>query len=131
MKKVLIAPCGMNCALCRAYHSQLNNIKGLKHCVGCIPRRKNCIHGKGLCEKLSEGSVRFCFQCESFPCARLKRLDKRYRSRYDMSMIENQLDIRDNGVKEFLKKQKDKYRCPGCHGFICVHTKKCYNCDDK
>ncbi len=31
---------------------------------------------------LGEGKLRFCFECESYPCKRLKALDKRYRTKY-------------------------------------------------
>ena len=93
MDKMLIAPCGMNCSLCVAYQFGKDNInkKGFhrKYCPGCIPRGENCTHMGDSCELLAKGSVRFCFLCEQYPCKRLKGLDKRYRTKYHMSMIEN------------------------------------------
>src|SRR5512136_342611 len=84
----LIAPCGMNCRLCHAYVREKNVCPGCrgddslksKSCVAC--RIKNC-------EKIATGRIKYCFSCESFPCARLKQLDKRYRNKYGMSMIDN------------------------------------------
>ena len=48
------------------------------------------------------------------PCENLDRLDRRYRKRYDMSMVENLKEIRDKGINEFLKTQEEKYKCPKC-----------------
>jgi hypothetical protein len=61
----------------------------------------------------------------------LQQIDKRYRERFDMSMIENLEYIRDNGIHNFLKKQKTTYQCPECNGILCVHNGKCYSCERK
>jgi hypothetical protein len=62
------------------------------------------------------------------PCAHLDRLDKRYRERYGMSMVENLNELKSKGMDEFLKNQQEKCRCPSCGGVICVHDNKCYAC---
>jgi hypothetical protein len=89
----LIAPCGMNCALCSGYLALKNDIKNkgirLINCPACRPRNKKCAFLKEHCSKLSKGEVTFCFECASFPCDRLRTIDNRYRSRYRLSMIEN------------------------------------------
>jgi hypothetical protein len=129
MERVLIAPCGMNCGICMAYLRDKNKCpgcreikKGNKTRFGCIIR--NCKHLK----KTKSG---FCYECEIFPCARMKRLDKRYRTKYDMSMFENLEFIRDKGIDRFLKAQRKKYKCPKCGGVMCVHRKKCLECEKK
>jgi len=42
----LIAPCGMNCGICKSYLAFSRGIpekKGkVSHCPGCLPRNKNC-----------------------------------------------------------------------------------------
>lgn len=133
MKEKLIAPCGMNCSLCIAYQfmrSDLNK-QGFrkKYCPGCIPRAENCTHMAAQCELLGKGKVRFCFECEVFPCKRLKSLDKRYRTKYHMSMIENLEFIKGHGMEEFLKKEEEKWRCPECGGVICCHNGLCLDCN--
>lgn len=132
VKENLIAPCGMNCGLCIAY--QFNekdlNKQGFRraYCPGCIPRGKNCTHMGNWCDILKKGTARFCFECEVFPCKRLKALDKRYRTKYHMSMIENLNFIKEKGVEGFLKKEEVKWRCPECGGTICCHNGLCLNC---
>lgn len=128
-KKDMIAPCGMNCGICVAYfgHTMSGKRRGGK-CIGCRARDKNCAFVKKGCELLTKKKVKFCFECSRFPCDRLKVLDKRYRKKYDMSMIENLRFIKKHGMKKFLASQRKKYRCPGCGGVVCVHDNKCYTC---
>jgi hypothetical protein len=89
----LIAPCGMNCALCSSYLALTNKLKskGVKmpYCTGCRARNKQCAFLKKHCTRLLKVEVNFCFECPDFPCDRLKKLDDRYKSRYKMSMVDN------------------------------------------
>jgi hypothetical protein len=84
---------------------------------------------RDTCELLAKGSIRFCFECEIFPCKRLKALDKRYRTKYHMSMIENLNYINEFCIEEFLKKERDKWRCAECTATICCHNGLCLNCN--
>lgn len=133
MDEKMIAPCGINCSLCVAYQFKERDINKLgfhrKYCPGCIPRGENCKHMKDSCELLGNGSVRFCFECDNYPCKRLKALDKRYRTKYHMSMIENLDYIKEFGMEAFLEKEQDLWRCNGCGGTICCHNGLCLTCD--
>lgn len=128
----LIAPCGMNCGLCVSYLAMKYDLKkqGFRktYCSGCLPRGKNCTFMKNQCDLLGKGLVRFCYECENFPCNRLKALDKRYRTKYHMSMIENLKFIKDYGIERFLEKEEAKWRCSECGGVICCHNGLCLNC---
>ncbi len=104
--KSLIAPCGMNCGICMAYLREKN------HCPGCridsykpITRVRCKIK---TCRYFKYGKAKFCFQCDEFPCANLKHLDKRYRTRYNMSMIENLENIRENGIRKFVQSEQTR-----------------------
>ena len=111
-----IAPCGMNCNLCVAF------LRDEKKCPGCRFREKHCaIHN---CKIFKKNKFRYCFECDNFPCVRIKHLDKRYKTRYGMSMIENLENIKNKGIKEFIKEQKKKWTKAG--KIICVHNKKLY-----
>ena len=132
MEELLIAPCGMNCALCSSYQAQKYDLKtkGIQksYCEGCRPRGKNCAFLKKSCVLLGEGRIKYCFQCAQYPCRRLTQLDERYRNRYHMSMIENLNDIKDLGIKSLLEQEEKKWKCPECGGVICCHDGICYNC---
>ena len=133
----LIAPCGMNCAICSAYLAGLNELKRKKgkiaYCKGCRARDKKCAFLKKRCEdglKLLHGKVEFCYQCNRFPCKSLSRLDARYKTQYGMSMIANLIFIRENGIEAFIQQQYEKYRCERCGGLMSIHAKgKCFACD--
>jgi len=129
MNEELIAVCGMNCRICVGYFGYtLNGKKRKKPCIGCRPSNRNCAFIKKSCKKLSKKEVNYCFECEDFPCENLEKLDKRYRERFKMSMIDNLNFIKEKGIEKFLKSQEEKYRCDQCGGVICVHTDKCYEC---
>lgn len=123
----MMAACGMNCSLCLAYQREKKPCAGCngedtnkpQHCVVC--RIKNCAG-------LGDGEAKFCFVCAKFPCARLKQLDKRYRLKYGMSMIENLVSIRDLGMDEMIRREMLRWQCPGCGGVICVHSEHCMYC---
>lgn len=133
IQKDLIAPCGMNCSVCIAYQFREKDLnkQGFHrtYCLGCIPRGRNCTHMGDQCELLGKGTVRFCYECEAFPCKRLKFLDKRCRTKYHMSMIENLVFIKDQGMASFLEKEEAKQRCHVCFGVICCHNGLCMNCN--
>ena len=81
------------------------------------------------CELLKNGRIRFCYECSDFPCRRLKGLDKRYRTKYHMSMIENLKAIQRKGIDDFLKSEKEQWACPKCGQPICCHNGLCLHCD--
>ena len=123
----LIGPCGMNCGICMAYLREQNK------CPGCRimdPNKAVSITRCKItnCEVIQQGKVTFCYECNDFPCKNLKHLDKRYRTRYNMSMIENLANIRDLGMGEFLRNEDARWTCPECGGRICVHKGLCMSC---
>jgi hypothetical protein len=123
----MIAPCGMDCGLCSGYLREKQPCPGCNgddggkppYCAGC--RIKNCA-------ELEKAEQPFCFECAKYPCARLRQLDKRYRTRYGMSMMENLMNIRDLGLDEFVARERTRWECPGCGGVICVHQANCVYC---
>lgn len=133
IKEELIAPCGMNCAICSNYLAFKNDLKK-SQCSGCRPSNKKCTY---LFEKCSgsnhclEGNAdaKFCFECDLYPCKEIERMNKRYRENYGMSVKENLAMIQMVGVKEFVKSQQTKYECPKCGELLSIHNKKCFKCD--
>jgi len=123
----LIAVCGMNCSLCMAYGRQKNA------CPGCRGddsiKSKSCIECRIInCKKIVSDKIKYCFECDNFPCARLVYLDKRYRTKYSMSMIENLNAIRIQGIRKFVENEKKRWECPKCGKLLCVHKSECIYC---
>lgn len=75
-----------------------------------------------------KGKVQYCYECEEFPCANLLKLDKRYRSNYRTSFVENLEYIRENGIDKFMERENEKWQCPECGEVICCHNGICYSC---
>ena len=129
IKSELIAPCGMNCTLCMARLIRVKNI-----CPGCrgdnLHKPNNCVQCVIInCDHFKETANKYCSsKCEKFPCTRLKNLDKRYRTKYHMSMIENLKIIEDNGIRAFVRSEKVHWTCLECGGTICVHRGFCSTC---
>ena len=106
----LIAPCGMNCRLCVGFFGYtISGGKRKKRCIGCRQSDKNCAFIKKRCKRLTKKEINYCYECKDFPCEQLEKLDKSYRKRFEMSMIDNLKNIRDNGMENFLKQQEEKY----------------------
>lgn len=129
----LIAPCGMNCGICSGYLAYKHNIprRVVYHCEGCRPRDKQCSFLKKKCVddlKLLKGEVEYCFECDSFPCESLAKLDKKYREGYAMSQIDNLMEIKSKGIDSFIESQEEKYACPNCGNLISIHNGKCFVC---
>ncbi len=125
---LLIAPCGMNCGICMAYLRKKKVCPGcrgpddLKPSISCV----KCIIKN--CETIKNSQSGFCYDCETYPCKRLKALDKRYRTKYHMSMLENLENIKKLGLEKFIENEKARWRCPKCGGMVCVHRGYCFNC---
>ncbi len=123
----LIAPCGMNCGICMAYLREKNK------CPGCrgsdINKSASCVRCKiKNCGIFQKGNAKYCFKCNDFPCDRLKHLDKRYRTKYSMSMVENLENIKKYGIRKFVSNEKTRWACSECNGTINVHRKCCSVC---
>ena len=122
----MIAPCGMNCGICMAHlrdrrkcHGCNNNDKDIAfHCTKCAII---------ICETKQLLNFKFCCDCPKIPCKRLKQLDKRYRTKYRMSILDNLAAIKKDGIEIFEQAEKIKWSCD-CGGVICVHRATCSTC---
>ena len=126
-KTEMIAPCGINCVTCMAYLRDKNK------CPGCRAddenKSKSVINCKiRNCNELTDKNLKYCCECSMYPCSKINHIDKRYKTKYFMSMIENLDNIKNQGIKKFMKNEKIRWTCTQCGGIICVHRGYCYNC---
>ena len=123
----LIAPCGMNCGVCIAH------LRSTNQCSGCIVVSANkVLHCEQCsiknCKELKASGGTYCFSCKKFPCKRLRQLDKRYRTKYGMSMIDNLRSIEQYGIRKFLSNENDRWKCGHCGNIVSVHRPDCLTC---
>jgi hypothetical protein len=124
-----IAPCGGNCMICMGF------LRVKDRCPGCRSdgpgKPVQCIRCSiKNCEKLKGGSLNFCFECEKFPCRRIRQLDERYRKNYHYSMIESLEEIRKDGMDQHIQNENEKWSCERCGGTVCVHRGYCTSCGE-
>jgi len=124
----LIAACGMNCGLC------IGHLRDKKPCGGCFklddPNKPKSCRSCSIvnCHRLAKTESGFCYECDIYPCARLKKLNQRYRSKYGMSMLENLEFIQKEGMEQFLLNEQDRWKCKQCGEGISVHRDYCVHC---
>lgn len=123
----MLAPCGMNCVVC---YRHVGIRKYAKPCQGCLGgdqgkpghcrtcRIKDCAQSKGLLR---------CLECGDFPCVWVKNLDKSYRKRYRVSLVENSRTAHVVGVPAFLAADRLRWIC-GCGGAFSMHDGVCSEC---
>lgn len=116
---LLIAACGMNCGICRAHLRERNPCRGCREAAQNRPPTR--VHCQLRC--CSERRGQFC-DCPDVPCARLHRLDERYRARFGTSPLENLASIRDRGMGRFLEDEHRRWVSDGL--VLCVHDGRRY-----
>lgn len=129
IEDIMLAPCGMNCAVC---YKHVGIRKHSKPCEGCLksdtgkPEHcrtcniKSCAQGKGFVH---------CFECVDFPCKLIKNLEKSYIKRYSASLIENSQTAKEKGISVFLENDRHKWTCAVCGGAFSLHDGVCSECN--
>ncbi|MGL4605851.1 MAG: DUF3795 domain-containing protein [Eubacteriaceae bacterium] len=121
----MIAPCGVNCMACSAHLDKKNPCPGCRAPEVKITRKscRNCVKKKCAFEQGFE----WCFECGRFPCSHIKSLNKRYLKNYNVDLVQNGLDARQD-MASFLKAQKKRFTCEICGGIINQHHRHCSEC---
>jgi len=120
----LIAPCGMDCAICMAHLRQKNR------CPGCrSPVRRH--HPNCRIFSCAKRPGRYCHSCAEFACRWILQLDKRYCLKYHMSMIENLARIQNSGISAFVKSERERWTCSVCGGTVDIHYYRCSLCGEE
>lgn len=128
IESLMFAPCGMNCMVCykHCYSKKacagclVSDIGKPEHCRKC--KIKDCVKEKGL---------NYCYQCSEFPCKQIKNLEKSYTSHYGVSLIQNSISVKEQGLIAFMEGQKKQYTCLQCGGIISLHDAECSECQKK
>ena len=125
--RAMLAPCGINCAACLAYLRDKNKCAGCLAISGDKAKTRVSCRIKN-CELLAGTRSKFCYECGSFPCKILGRLDKRYRAKYRASPLDNLRSIQSLGVASYLARERFRWVCPDCGSVTSIHRNYCLNC---
>jgi len=55
-------------------------------------------------------------------------MEKSYRQRYQVSLIENASRRKALGAEKYLCEERQKWTCPACGGVISLHDRACSEC---
>ena len=119
-----VGMCGVNCAPASCYRNGT--------CLGCrsgnhdqkrISKWKCRIRTCVLTKNLGH-----CGECEEFPCAIRRRLDKKYRENYGIDLHTNIRVLTRIGPAGWCLRQQSEYTCPVCKGTIDPYKHTCYEC---
>ena len=126
----MIAPCGLDCGLCKRAHAETNPCRG---CLGPDAYKpvfcsKQC--GIILCRKRKEKGYEYCDECPDYPCEDVMEKENRYTSKYPLyeSLKKNLQVIRKLGMIQFLENEREQWACKECGGVVSVHTGICSEC---
>lgn len=120
-RSTLIAPCGMNCTICSAFLREKNR------CPGCSsPDRMHHVNCRIF--SCTKRPGRYCQSCSEFPYRWILQIDKRYRTKYHMSMLDNLAMIKKDGIRAFVKSERARWTCKACGGTVDVHHYRCSSC---
>ncbi len=120
----------MNCGIC------IGHLRDRRPCPGCndeddSAKPNHCVVCRiKRCEFRSADPDAHCVDCPEFPCKRLRQLDKRYRTKYRMSMIENLGEIDRLGTEAFVEQERTRWACGQCGALLSPHRTECLACGE-
>ena len=120
-----LAPCGIDCAACYA------RLRKRDPCPGCLSRKAGKPAHCGQCRIKAcsaERGIARCYSCPDFPCAPVKRMDKRYRTGYGVGLIANGIAAQDGGLRAFMVAERERWLCARCAGIVDQHRRVCSEC---
>jgi hypothetical protein len=58
-------------------------------------------------------------------------MEKSYQMRYHVSLIDYSRQVKEQGLEEFMRQQREMWTCPYCGGMVSLHEKVCSECKRK
>ena len=150
-KTRMVGICGIYCGTCPYYLAhrkndtaelaRLSEEAGLPveeiRCDGCLSDKLyapcvECKYGFRQCAR--DKGVTWCFQCQDFPCQRLR--DHRdihivNGISHHEHLIEYLQYMKENGVERWISEQEKAGRCPECGTMLYWYSRECSNCQAK
>ncbi|MBR6862049.1 MAG: DUF3795 domain-containing protein, partial [Acidaminococcaceae bacterium] len=116
--KDMIAPCGLDCSICKRALAETHPCAGCRGPNDNKPEFCSVRCGIILCEKRKSNGYSFCDECPDFPCADVVEKETRYGSQYPLreSPLENLRFIREAGMAAFLERERKQWTCSACGG---------------
>ena len=142
----LVAICGLYCGTCPqwlAYREkdveQLERISQATsipieeiRCDGCLSDKifPHCVQC-GIRECAGEKKVTWCFQCDDFPCQRLRDFTDAHIVNgisHHANVLEDLQYMKMHGIEQWAEEQERAGRCPQCGKRLYWYSRKCPKC---
>ena len=147
----IVGICGLYCGSCPSYLAyKKNDVELLEkmsrergfsieelRCEGCLSDKvsANCRGCRaGFRECAEEKQVSWCFQCDDFPCQRVKDFTKVHIVNgipHHEHIIEDLEYMKTHGVEPWVEKQEKAAQCPGCGETLYWCDRECTSCGAK
>ena len=124
----MFAVCGMNCTVC---YRHIGTKERGSLCGGCLSGDENKPKSCRMCKikDCARGKENaYCYDCEQFPCKRIKNLERVYKKKYETSLIKNSETARALGIEAFLREDIKRWTCKECGGGFSIHDGFCSEC---
>lgn len=148
----LVAVCGLYCGACPMYLATQDPDEQKRkeliqrfssdprkltwediQCDGCLGNghlasfcRNEAIR---LCPR-SKSNVTYCSDCPDFPCERISKFNNDGMLHH-AEVLENLRQIKKVGIKEWTKREEERWSCPQCRARIAWYDAKCSKCGAK
>jgi hypothetical protein len=150
-KEKLVAPCGLYCGACPMYLATQDGEEKIKtllqqfgardpkmsladlQCDGCIAggRIASFCRKCGMREcAQSKTNVTRCSDCADFPCSRITSFNNDGMLHH-AEVLQNCRQLREAGIKEWAKREEERWSCPQCRAPISWYDKACSRCGTK
>jgi hypothetical protein len=150
-KEKLVAPCGLYCGACPMFLAsrekdekkvqvllQQFSIRGAgipenMQCDGCIGGGRiasfcRMCAMRDCAEKTKK--VTRCADCSDFPCSKITKFNNDGMLHH-AEVLENCRKLKEVGIKEWAKREEERWRCPQCRANIAWYDKACSQCGAK
>jgi len=146
--KELVGICGLYCGTCPVYLASreqdpaqleaMSRDRGIPveeiRCDGCLSENVygpcvDCRHGFRRCA--SEKRVTWCFECEEFPCRRLRDFTDVHIVNgisHHAGVIEALQSMKEHGIEKWLEAQEREACCPTCGKKLYWFVRECPVC---
>ena len=148
-KRHLVGICGLYCGTCPYYlafrNTDTDTINRLSQsqempaeevrCDGCLSGRtsKHCTECRhGFRECADNHGVTWCFQCEMFPCRRLKDFEDVHVVNgisHHETIIKDLEHMKKHGVDDWIGIQEERSKCSGCGTVQYWYDRECPTCN--
>jgi len=123
----LVAPCGLNCRVCRAHLRERNPCPGCRSDDGSKPPGRVACQIKQCSELTQIDGYSWC-SGDACLCQPMQRLERRYTTKYGVSPMENLEKIQTTGLRQFVASEDERWVCPHCGSGLCMHQPGCPGC---